>query len=217
MHRVLNVSSSACSYWTWRYENADFVYICNFLTYAFPDKDVLQDLQHVVSDEDFTPKSPQEICGRILYTFYLGTENSSQETKLRAEGLAQTIGSSHRSVVIDVAVEAILKVFTSVTGFMKPRYKAHGGENRENLALQNIQVKRLGLKLWTQSRRMKSFLGSFADGFVILFRPTCSVDSATSGWTFSPGNFQRWRKVCVVIFPMIMSSKVFDTRTLFVD
>lgn len=69
----------------------------------------------------------------------MGTENSSAETKARAAELASQIGSYHHSIVIDVAVSAILTIFQQVTR-LTPRFKVQGGSPRENLALQNIQV-----------------------------------------------------------------------------
>jgi NAD+ synthase (glutamine-hydrolysing) len=41
---------------------------------------------------------------------------------------------------MDSVVSAVLTLFSVVTG-MKPRFRAHGGTNAENLALQNIQVR----------------------------------------------------------------------------
>lgn len=104
------------------------------------DEQVLEDARRIVNDEEYTPKDPQEFCSRILHTCYLGTENSSEETKTRAEVVAKAVGASHRSVVIDAAVEAIITIFTAA-GFARPKFKANGGENRENLALQNIQAR----------------------------------------------------------------------------
>ena len=69
----------------------------------------------------------------------MGTENSSAETKAKASELASEIGSYHHSIVIDVAISAILGIFQQVAK-LTPRFKAHGGSPRENLALQNIQV-----------------------------------------------------------------------------
>lgn len=69
----------------------------------------------------------------------MGTENSSAETKTKAAELANEIGSYHHSIVIDVAISAILGIFQQVTK-LTPRFKVKGGSPRENLALQNIQV-----------------------------------------------------------------------------
>lgn len=47
--------------------------------------------------------------------------------------------SFHLTISIDVAVAAMLSVFTATLKLV-PRFKVIGGSARENLALQNIQV-----------------------------------------------------------------------------
>jgi len=41
------------------------------------------------------------MCNKILYTAYLSTENSSEQTRKRAEKIAQTFGCKHRAVSFD--------------------------------------------------------------------------------------------------------------------
>lgn len=48
--------------------------------------------------------------------------------------------STHIRIDIDMAVKGIISVFSAVSG-MLPRFRANGGSQRENLALQNIQVR----------------------------------------------------------------------------
>lgn len=48
--------------------------------------------------------------------------------------------STHIRINIDMAVKGIIGVFSAVSG-MLPRFRANGGSQRENLALQNIQVR----------------------------------------------------------------------------
>ncbi|XP_062608822.1 glutamine-dependent NAD(+) synthetase-like [Saccostrea cucullata] len=48
----------------------------------------------------------------------------------------------HLSISIDVAVAAVLGVFTAALKLL-PKFKANGGSLRENLALQNVQVKQI--------------------------------------------------------------------------
>ena len=47
--------------------------------------------------------------------------------------------SYHTDLNMDSLVTAIRNLFGIVTGY-KPQFRAHGGSNAENLALQNIQV-----------------------------------------------------------------------------
>ena len=56
---------------------------------------VLRDVQRVVKEPDYVPCEPKELCGRIFVTCYMGTENSSTETRQRAANLAKDIGSNH--------------------------------------------------------------------------------------------------------------------------
>jgi NAD+ synthase (glutamine-hydrolysing) len=70
-----------------------------------------------------------------LYSMIL----SSSETRARSKLLAQQIGAYHLDLNIDVVVNAIISLFTSVLS-LTPRFRMHGGTNSENLALQNIQV-----------------------------------------------------------------------------
>jgi len=84
----------------------------------------------------------EQLANRIFTTVYMGTENSSSETKTRAATLAKQIGSSHLDLKFDIAIDAVLRVFSLVTGGMHvPRFSAHGGSDTENLALQNLQAR----------------------------------------------------------------------------
>lgn len=42
-------------------------------------------------------------------------------------------------ITIDLAVEALLKIFSTAFNVI-PKFRAHGGTLRENLAMQNVQV-----------------------------------------------------------------------------
>lgn len=57
-----------------------------------PDQQVLTDIQNLVDESSYTPQDPRELCGRLLTTCYMASENSSQETHSRATKLAQQIG-----------------------------------------------------------------------------------------------------------------------------
>ncbi len=57
----------------------------------------------------------------------------------RAERLAEQVGAYHMELRIDSVVSALLALFSSVTK-RTPRFRADGGSNAENLAMQNIQV-----------------------------------------------------------------------------
>lgn len=91
-------------------------------------------------DNDLLPSDPKEFASRIFQTVYMGSDNSSDTTRGRAEGLAKQIGASHLNLKIDAVVSALLFIFKSLTG-KTPLYTVDGGSNAENLALQNLQAR----------------------------------------------------------------------------
>ncbi len=111
-----------------------------FLEIANKNEKVLSDLRRIVNDINYTPKSPNDLCSKLFVTCYMGTENSSDATKNRAQALASQIGSNHLSIVIDVAVNAVLKIWQTAMSIV-PKFRVHGGTNVENAALQNIQAR----------------------------------------------------------------------------
>ncbi len=86
------------------------------------------------------PESPQEICQRLFSTCFMGSTNSSKDTRRRAKELSAAIGARHTNLDIDTCVSAMTTLFSTVTGFF-PRFKTNGGSLAENLALQNIQAR----------------------------------------------------------------------------
>lgn len=93
-----------------------------------------------MADPNYFPTSPNDLCSKLFVTCYMATENNSAETKQRAAELASQIGSTHFSIMIDVAVQAILGIWKTTMKIM-PRFKANGGSWIENQALQNIQAR----------------------------------------------------------------------------
>jgi NAD+ synthase (glutamine-hydrolysing) len=107
------------------------------------NQQVISDARRITGepeDSTYLPTDPREFCGRIFHTCYMGTENSSAETRKRAKDLATAIGAYHVDLNMDTAVSAVKGIFTLITG-KSPRFKVHGGSNAENLALQNIQAR----------------------------------------------------------------------------
>lgn len=139
---------------------------------------VLADVRRLVEDEGYTPDNAAELASRLLFTAYMGTKNSSKATRQRAKALAGQVGARHLDMNMDTAVAALTTLFTKFTG-RAPQFKAHGGSDAENLALQNIQA-RLRMVLaymlaqllpWTHGRR-----GS------LLVLGTGNVDEALRGY-----------------------------------
>ncbi|THH28003.1 hypothetical protein EUX98_g6186 [Antrodiella citrinella] len=107
------------------------------------DQAVISDARRIAGEAEasaYVPTDPREFANRVFHTCYMGTVNSSAETRNRAKDLAQAIGSYHTDLNIDTLVTAIRDLFAFVTGF-KPQFRAHGGSPAENLALQNIQAR----------------------------------------------------------------------------
>ncbi|GJJ11431.1 hypothetical protein Clacol_005664 [Clathrus columnatus] len=107
------------------------------------DKQVIRDARRIVGepeDSGYIPSDAREFCRRTFHTCYMGTENSSSETRLRAKLLGDAIGSYHIDLNMDSVVTSMRQLFSFVTG-IKPRFRSNGGTDAENLALQNIQAR----------------------------------------------------------------------------
>lgn len=62
---------------------------------ASQDVQVIADARRIAGeaeDSDYIPVDPKEFANRIFHTCYMGTENSSVETRRRAKQLAEAIG-----------------------------------------------------------------------------------------------------------------------------
>lgn len=107
------------------------------------NKQVLLDARRLAGepeDSDYVPMDPAEFANRIFVTCYMGTVNSSKETRARAKDLAGEIGSYHIDCNVDMIVDAMKALFVAVTG-KTPQFRVHGGSRNENVALQNIQAR----------------------------------------------------------------------------
>lgn len=107
------------------------------------DGQVIADARRITGEPDdstYVPRDASEFCGRIFHTTYMGTENSSRETRARAKQLASDIGAYHVDLNMDTLVSAVVTLFATYTG-KTPRFRVHGGSSAENLALQNIQAR----------------------------------------------------------------------------
>ncbi|KAJ7890630.1 hypothetical protein B0H14DRAFT_2690144 [Mycena olivaceomarginata] len=129
------------------------------------DMQVIADARRISGepeDSTYIPSDPREFTNRIFHTCYMGTENSSAETRQRAKQLSEAIGSYHVDLNMDSIVTAVRHLFGLVTG-VRPQFRAHGGTAAENLALQNIQARLrmvLGVHVCTASSLGLLVLGS---------------------------------------------------------
>ncbi|KAG9255412.1 glutamine-dependent NAD(+) synthetase [Emericellopsis atlantica] len=105
------------------------------------EESTLQDLRRVVGIEDYTPPNPEDVVRRLLTTAYMGTSNSSSETRSRAKRLAERLGAYHLEVEIDDIVAAEENLIGQAFNGFKPKHVVEGGSNAEGLAKQNLQAR----------------------------------------------------------------------------
>eukprot|EP01065_Artemidia_motanka_P046613 TRINITY_DN70_c0_g2_i1.p1 TRINITY_DN70_c0_g2~~TRINITY_DN70_c0_g2_i1.p1 ORF type:complete len:738 (+),score=274.91 TRINITY_DN70_c0_g2_i1:68-2281(+) len=102
----------------------------------------LLDIRRVTRQPEYTPTDGKELCGRVLFTCYMGTSNSSKETRDRAQALAEQLGCNHSFVEIDKMTDAVTQVYASqVPGERKPDIRTAKIGSCEDLAMQNIQAR----------------------------------------------------------------------------
>lgn len=142
------------------------------------DKQVISDIQSLTHDPEFFPKTPQEVAGRLFYTSFMGTENSSKETRSRAKELSEKVGSHHIDMNMDSLVSAVVSVFEVATG-KKPIFKIFGGSQTENLALQNIQA-RLRMVLSYLFAQLLPWTRNIPGGLLVL--GSANVDECIRGY-----------------------------------
>uniref|UniRef100_A0A1I8AKL2 RNA-directed RNA polymerase n=1 Tax=Steinernema glaseri TaxID=37863 RepID=A0A1I8AKL2_9BILA len=82
--------------------------------------------------------SARELCSQVLFTCYMGTENSSALTKNMSTGLAGDIGATHSTAVMNGVVNSYLNLCNSVHDYV-PSFTRD--DPREGLACQNIQAR----------------------------------------------------------------------------
>lgn len=116
---------------------------------------VIATVKRLYGDSDL-PKTPQELCRRVLHTVYMGmSKQSSTETRQRAKDLSKAIGSYHINLDIDSVYHAQKNLVQSSLG-LDAKFKVEGGTHAENLMLQNIQA-RTRMVVWL-SVKTKSLL-----------------------------------------------------------
>jgi NAD+ synthase (glutamine-hydrolysing) len=145
------------------------------------NKHVITDARRMAGepeDSTYIPSDPTEFCNRIFHTSYMGTENSSTDTRRRAKMLAEAIGSYHVDLNMDTVVAAVRNLFAAVTN-AKPRFRIHGGSDAENLALQNIQA-RLRMVLAYMFAQLLPWVRGKNGGLLVL--GSANVDESLRGY-----------------------------------
>ncbi|KAH8690888.1 hypothetical protein BGW36DRAFT_306121 [Talaromyces proteolyticus] len=123
---------------------ATIVYsMCRLVIAAIKEgnEQVIEDTKRIAAYSEKLPETAEELCNQVLYTCYMGmTNQSSKETRERAQALSDRIGSYHTDVNIADVYNSTRNILTQATGF-EPKFKVHGGSTTSNLALQNIQAR----------------------------------------------------------------------------
>lgn len=143
------------------------------------NQQVISDVQMLTKqDESWIPKTAQDVAEKLFYTSYMGTKNSSNETRSRAKELSEKIGSYHVDLNMDSLVAAVVSLFEVATG-RKPIFKILGGSQTENLALQNIQA-RLRMVLSYLFAQLLPWTRNMTGGLLVL--GSANVDECLRGY-----------------------------------
>ena len=159
--------------------------MCRLVVSAMHDgnEQVILDAKRIAGKDDdphWLPASPEQFTNLIFCTTYMGSKNSSADTRQRARELAHDIGAYHINIDIDTVTTAIVNIFHAWSNWM-PRFKSSGGSDAENLALQNIQARcRMVLAyLWAQ---LLPTFRSRKGGGSLLVLGSANVDEALRGY-----------------------------------
>ncbi|KAI9850530.1 MAG: glutamine-dependent NAD(+) synthetase [Thelocarpon superellum] len=147
------------------------------------NQQVIHDARRIAGepeDSTWVPKEPQELCRRIFHTCFMGTENSSKDTRGRAKDLAQAIGAYHTDLNMDRLVTAMVDLFSLVTSF-RPKFFVRGGSKTENLAMQNIQA-RLRMVLAYLFAQLLPTVRNRQGGGALLVLGSANVDECLRGY-----------------------------------
>ncbi|APA07381.1 hypothetical protein SS1G_13042 [Sclerotinia sclerotiorum 1980 UF-70] len=144
---------------------------------------VIEDLLRIVGEEEdstWRPSNSQDIANRIFHTAYMGSTNSSSETRSRAKDLGEKIGSYHLNFNIDNVVSAVTTLFTTVTNYT-PKYKMYGGTPASNLALQNIQARLRMVLAYLFAQLLPTVRGRTKPGSLLVLG-SANVDESLRGY-----------------------------------
>lgn len=127
-------------------------------------------------DEPITDAA--DLAGRLFHTVYMGTANSSGDTRARSKALAAQVGGYHLDINIDTLVAAVVALFGAITA-RTPRFRVDGGSPAENLALQNIQARLRMVMAFMLAQLLPWVRGR--SGFLLVLG-SANVDEALRGY-----------------------------------
>ena len=147
------------------------------------NEQVIEDCQSICAVEDqqwVLSATPKDVMNKIFHSCFMGTVNSSQDTRDRAQKLAQAIGAYHIDMNMDSVVTAQKESFTKVTGF-EPRFKQQGGGIAESLALQNIQARLRMVNGYMYAQMLPTVRGRKGGGSLLVLG-SANVDECLRGY-----------------------------------
>jgi NAD+ synthase (glutamine-hydrolysing) len=143
--------------------------------------DVLASLKKILRNPGYNPPSSKDshlLVKEILFTCYMGTVNSSQETRGRAKNLSAQIGATHYDSTIDEMVKGALTTFINTTQFT-PKFESQGGKPAEDLALQNLQARSRMVFAYMMAQIIPTSIGK--PGFLLVLG-TGNLDEGLRGY-----------------------------------
>ncbi|CDO93851.1 unnamed protein product [Kluyveromyces dobzhanskii CBS 2104] len=145
------------------------------------NEQVIKDARRLARmNDEWIPSSPQELANKLFNTCFMGTENSSKETRTRAKQLAADLGAYHVDLNMDTLVSSVVTLFEVTTG-KRPIFKIFGGSQTENLALQNIQA-RLRMVLAYLFAQLLPWVRSIPNAGGLLVLGSANVDECLRGY-----------------------------------
>ena len=163
--------------------------MCKLVLHALPqligyNRDVMAaDLVRIFGE---IPKTYTEMMSKVVYTAYLSTENTSEESKIRACDAATELGATHLHGSIQEIYDSYLETFISSTSPKSPpRFLSEGGSLCEDIALQSLQS-RIRMVVSYISGQLLHFAYN-RQGFLIVLA-TSSLEQNICGYFTKYGN-----------------------------
>ena len=96
--------------------------------------------RRIIKNPEFTPETPRDIVKEILFTCYLPSQYSSDDSKQRADDIAKFVGSNH--IVCDIT--PLIDEFSKIAKMFlekQAKFASEGGSLQEDISLQNVQAR----------------------------------------------------------------------------
>jgi NAD+ synthase (glutamine-hydrolysing) len=98
----------------------------------------VEDVKRIVGA---VPETPKQMLRKLIYTGYMATENSSDETRTRSKALAKEVGCVFYEFDIETVCSSFVEAFCNTAQCERPKFRVRGGTTAEDSALQNVQAR----------------------------------------------------------------------------